>query len=435
MRMLPLEKQRELLTNLPPDVLKTLRYDWRFWGRPDQFEPEGDWRIWLIMTGRGWGKTRTGAELVRQWIARGFTYVNLIGATSDDARDIMIKGESGVMEICPDDERPIYKENQRRLIWPNGAISLVFTADEPDRLRGKQHMKIWADEIASWRYPDSWDQAMLGLRIGPNPQVVATTTPKPTAFIKRLASDPRVIITRGDTYDNIANLAPAFIQEIVKRYEGTRLGLQELYAEIVDDIEGALWKRSTLDNFRVSTIPPLVRVVVGVDPNASSKDTACETGVIVAGVGDDGHGYVIGDYSTRGTPETWATAVISAYNIHKADRIIAEVNNGGDMVETIIRTKAPLIPILKVHASRGKHVRAEPVSALYEQGRVHHVGVFRELEDQMCNWTPQDKISPDRLDALVWAMTFLLIPQGSQSIPIGVAGRAREGLTKVRRRL
>ena len=383
-----------------------LRYDWLYWARRGQRMPEGDWQYWLILAGRGYGKTRVGAETVREWNKQGFRYVNLIGATKDDARDIMVDGESGILAVCPKSERPVYIGNKNQLRWPNGAVSLVFSADEPDRLRGKQHEKLVCEELASWRYPDAWDQAMLGLRLGKNPQAVIPTTPRPTAIIKRLMVDPNTLLTRGSTYENKDNLATSFVSKIVQRYEGTRLGRQELYAEVLDDNPGALWKRDNLDALRVLKAPELVRVVVAIDPSATSGGD--EAGIIVAGIAKDGQGYVLDDMSIQASPHAWASAAIVGYHKHKADRIVAETNNGGEMVELTLRTVDMTIPYTAVHASRGKQTRAEPIAALYEQGKVHHVGTFASLEDELCEWVP-GAASPNRLDALVWALTELML--------------------------
>jgi len=376
--------------------------------RPEQLIPPGDWFVWLVLAGRGWGKTRTGAEAVRHW-ARTFRYVNLIGATADDARDIMIQGESGIMAICPRDERPAYQPALRRLTWPSGATSLIFTADEPERLRGKQHEKLLCDELGSWRYQqEAWSQALLGLRLGSNPQVIVTTTPRPTPVIRELVADKRTYVTRGTTYDNRPNLAPAFYSSIITRYEGTRLGRQELNAEILEDNPGALWKRAQIDALRVVKMPDMRRVVVAIDPAVTATAGSDETGMVVCGLGIDKHGYVLDDLSLRESPDAWAQKAVNAYRRWKADRIVAEVNNGGDLVETTIRTVDKNVPYKAVHASRGKMIRAEPIAALYEQGRVHHVGSFATLEDQMCQWEPGQK-SPDHLDAMVWGMTELML--------------------------
>mgnify|MGYP004702409229 CR=1 FL=1 len=404
---LPESERRARLSLLTDAEAEALLWDWEFWSRPNQQTPPGDWTFWLILAGRGFGKTRTGAEWVRQQVKTS-PYTNLIGATADDARDIMIEGESGILAVCPDDERPDYKPSQRKLLWPNGAISLIFTADEPERLRGKQHAKLWADEVAAWRYPESWDQAKLGLRLGEQPRACLTTTPRPTKLIKAIAADPATVVTRGTTYDNKSNLAAAFFASIIKTYEGTRLGRQELQAEILDDNPNALWNRKQIDALRVSEHPPLKRVVIGVDPSVTSSEDSDLAGIVAAGIGIDDHGYVLADLSLIASPDGWARAAVKAYHDYKADRLVAEVNNGGDLVELVIRTVDRNVSYKKVHASRGKMIRAEPIAALYEQGRIHHVGFFPEMEDQMCDYDPLTVTkSPDRMDALVWVFTEL----------------------------
>lgn len=382
----------------------------RTWApRPNQQPPVWPWSIWLLLAGRGFGKTRVGAEWTIAQVKAGFRYVNIIGATADDARDVMIEGESGIMAVAQGYWRPHYQPSRRRLVWPNGATSLIFTADEPERLRGKQQEKLWADELGAWRYAEAWDQAMFGLRLGQSPQAVVTTTPRPTAVVKALVAreGQDVAVTRGSSYENRDNLAPAFFDSIVRKYEGTRLGRQELNAEILDDTPGALWRRDLFHPNR--TLPDMARVVVGIDPAVSAHEESDETGIIVAGLGVDGRGYVLADRSCRLSPDGWARRAIAAFDEFKADRIVAEVNNGGDMVEHTLRTIAPRIPYKKVHASRGKQTRAEPVAALYEQGRVDHAGILADLEDELCTWTPEDGRSPDRLDALVWALTELMV--------------------------
>ena len=374
--------------------------------------PPGDWVTWLILAGRGWGKTKTGVQAIRQAATSGkYGYLALIAPTAADARDVLVEGESGLLASSAPWDRPIYEPSKRRLTWPNGAIATTYSSDEPDRLRGPQHDFALGDELAAWRYPEAWDMMLMGLRLGDNPRAVATTTPRPIPIIKKLLQDPTVHITRGSTYDNRANLAPSFLREIISRYEGTRLGRQELYAEVLDDNPGALWRRDWIENNRLRQSPELGRIVVGVDPEASSGEDSAETGIIVAGClkqGDSLHGYVLDDCSLRGTPQEWATAAVTAYHKHKADLLVAEVNQGGDMVESVIRTVDPNVPVKQIRASRGKQTRAEPVSALYEQGRVHHLGYFRELEGQMCEWVPGGT-SPDRLDALVHALTELVL--------------------------
>lgn len=401
-------------------------HDWTgFIARDEQLPPPGDWLYWMLCAGRGFGKTRTGSETVRQWIKDGFEHVNLIGATADDVRSIMVEGESGILSICPDAERPRYVANTRRLIWPNGAVSLLFSAEEPDRLRGKQSDKLWADEIASWRDPDTWDQALLGLRLGRQPQAVISTTPRPTMLIKNLMKDEKTVVTRGSTYDNKENLAAAFIHTVVKRYEGTRLGRQELNAEVLEDIEGALWSRANIDATRIKreAVPEMRRVVVAIDPAVTSGEKSDETGIVVAGLGQDDHGYILDDASGRFTPIEWARKAIWLAKTHKADRIVAEVNNGGEMVENTIRMVDSNASFRAVHATRGKVVRAEPVSALYEQSKMHHVGSFPMLEDQMCVFTQDfsksvSGYSPDRVDALVWAITDLMLARAAPEVQI-----------------
>jgi phage terminase large subunit-like protein len=382
---------------------EALKYRWDINAREKQRLPSAPFFNWVLLGGRGFGKTRTGAETVRHWV-KSNRYVNLIGATADDARDIMIEGESGILAICPPKERPQYIPSKRQLAWPNGAISLIFTADEPERLRGKQHYKIWADELAAWRYPEAWEQTMLGLRLGNLPQGVVTTTPRPTKLVIELLADKRNIITVGTTYENRPNLAPGFFEYVISKYEGTRLGRQELNAELLTDNPGALWKRETIDASRVLAAPPLDYVVVAVDPSATSGGD--EAGIITAGrTGQDY--YTLADDSLRGSPQEWASAAVTAYHRARANCIVAESNQGGEMVTAVIKQVDPSVPVKLVHASRGKATRAEPVAAIAEQGRDHHVGVFAALEDELCMWQPGDA-SPNRLDAKVWALTELM---------------------------
>ena len=330
------------LTSLTPTEAEDLQYDWEHWARPEQRLPDGEWINWLILAGRGMGKTRIGSETVRQWVKR-YRYVNLIGATADDVRTIMVEGESGILAICPADERPKYIANKRELHWPNGNKSLLFSAEEPDRLRGKQHEKLWCDELAAWRYPDAWDQAAFGLRLGDRPQTVITTTPRPTAIIKSLIKDSqgenaKTLITRGSTYDNIANLADSFIHAIVKKYEGTRLGRQELNAEILDDTPGALWTRAMIERAFISADVETVRktnvvrpgvkltsIIVSIDPATTSGEDSNETGIVVVGRGSDGHGYVLEDasaiYSVAGAE--WARKAVKLYRKWNANKIVA----------------------------------------------------------------------------------------------------------------
>jgi len=390
------------------------RYDWRKIARPEQLAPAGSWRVWLLLAGRGFGKSRTGAEWIREQAESGRAKrIALVAATASDVRDVIVEGESGILAISPPTSRPLYEPSKRRLTWPNGAIATTYSADEPDRLRGPQHDAAWCDELAAWRYPDAWDQLMFGLRLGTDPRVVVTTTPRPTALVRQLVLSASTHVTRGSTYANRANLAPAFFEQIVKRYEGTRLGRQELEAEILDDAPGALWKRPMIEEARIVNAPDLVRVVVAVDPAVSARAASDETGIVVAGVDRAGHGYVLEDLSGRYSPAEWAALVVDAYARHRADRIVAEANQGGALVEANIRTADANASVELVHATRGKAIRAEPVAALYEQRRVHHVGVLAALEDQLTGWDPTTaEQSPDRLDALVWAVTSLLVDGG-----------------------
>jgi phage terminase large subunit-like protein len=394
--------------------------------------PGSDWTTWLVLAGRGFGKTRCGAEWVRACVcgatplARGrYRRVALVAETAADARDVMVEGESGLLSIHPDGFRPDYQPSKRRLVWPNGAVATLYNAVEPGQLRGPQHEAAWADELAKWRYgEETWDNLQFGLRLGARPRQVVTTTPKPSKFLRQIMSDPATVVTRGSSYENIANLAPAFLKRIIAKYEGTRLGRQELNAELLEDTPGALWTRARLDELRVAKAPELRRIVVAVDPAAGSGESNDETGIVVAGLGLDGQGYVLEDASLRGSPDAWGRAAVMAYRRWAADRIIGEVNNGGEMVEHVIRTVDKSVPYKAVRASRGKVSRAEPVAALDEQGRVHHVGGFPELEDQMCAFArgfdrASAGFSPDRVDARVWALSELMLtPAGEPRLRV-----------------
>jgi phage terminase large subunit-like protein len=427
---LPEPLRNKLVRSLTPEQALKIKYDWAYRARPGQLPPSGDWRVWLLLAGRGFGKTRTGAEFVRARVgARTARRIALVAPTAADARDVMVEGESGLLAIAPPADRPLYEPSKRRLTWPNGAVATLFSADEPERLRGPQHDFAWCDELAAWRYPDAWDMLMFGLRLGDDPRAVVTTTPRPTKLIHALLADPKVVTTRGATAENRANLAPAFLDQIVKRYQGTRLGRQELDAELLDDMPGGLWQRGIIEATRTSTAPEFSRVVVAIDPAVSASEHADETGIIAAGRDSNGHGYVLADASGRYAPAEWARIAIAAYGARQADRIVAEINNGGDMVEATLRMIDPNVPFSAVRAARGKVARAEPVAALYEQGRIHHIGTFAQLEDQMCSFTSDfDRTtagySPDRVDALVWAFTELLVEP-----------RAGEGIFEAYRRL
>ena len=410
--MTPRQRTR-LLRTLSEKEAALLLFDWDIWARPKQRPPAGDWRVWLILAGRGFGKTRTGAEWVRAGVEAGrFARVAIVGETAADARDVMIEGESGLLRVAPPWARPKYEPSKRRLTWPNGAIASSFSADDPEQLRGPQFDAAWADEVAKWRYPDAWDNLMLCLRLGADPRAVATTTPKPRAWLTRLIGAPGTVVTRGSTRENAGNLAPAFLDRILATYAGTRLARQEIDGELLLDTPGALWRREEIDAGRAPAgrAPDLARVVVAVDPAVTSGAGSDETGIVAAGIDAQGTAWVLADLSGRMSPDEWARRAVAAYHRLEVDAVVAEVNQGGDLVAQVIRTVDPRVPLRQVRASRGKLTRAEPVAALYEQGRVRHAGAFPELEDQMCAYTGDPSgPSPDRLDALVWAVSDLLL--------------------------
>lgn len=403
------------VARLPPAVALRLLHDWSVWGRPDQQPPPGAWRTWLILAGRGWGKTRTGAEWVRSIVSTGRARrVALVARTAADVRDVIVEGQSGILAISPPHERPTWEPSRRRLTWPNGAIATTYSAEEPDQLRGPQCDSAWCDELAAWRYPEAWDQLQMGLRLGDDPRVVVTTTPRPTELVRALAASPTTRVTRGRTLDNARNLAPGVVEALTARYGNTRLGRQELDGEILDDAPGALWRLAMFDASRVDSAPTMRRVVVAIDPAVTAHEGSDETGLIVAGLGLDGRAYVLEDLSGVFPAEQWARRAVEAYRRHRADRIVAEVNQGGDLVASVLRAVDRAVPVAQVRATRGKSLRAEPVAALYEQGRVSHVGLLARLEDQCASWDPaSDARSPDRLDALVWALTDLVIDRAA----------------------
>lgn len=399
---------------------------WPFWARPNQIAPAGNWLTWVILAGRGFGKTRCGSEWVRSMVcgptplARGkATRVALVAETAADARDVMVEGQSGILGVHPKAFRPIYEPSKRRLTWPNGASATLFNATEPDQLRGPQHDLGWCDELAKWRYAqETWDMLQFGLRIGDMPQQLITTTPRPIVLLKKIMADSRTVTTHGSTYENSDNLAKPFLDNIKAKYEGTRLGRQELDAEVLDDVPGSLWNREMLDKHRRKRgdkLPDMQRVVVAIDPAGKSQETAvsegtAETGIVVAGLGVDGRGYLLDDQTCSLSPNGWARRAVAAYDLYSADAIVVETNQGGDMVKMAVRSVRDSISVIEVHASRGKVTRAEPIAALYEQGRISHVGTFAELEDQQVLFTPlgiAGETTGDRVDALVWAFTQL----------------------------
>ncbi len=421
---LPELEKHKVIDRLTDDQrLDMLNMPWWFTGRPEQQEPAGKWTVWLILAGRGWGKTRTGAEwLVEQVLANpkapdgSPTEWAIIGETFGDTRVMCVEGPSGILRVMQ--RRGMtnmvdytYNKSSWQIGLKDGQKIHMFGADNPDAGRGFNLSGVWADEIAKWRYSfESWHEGIApALRIGQRPRAVVTTTPKPIRILREWMgrTDGSVYVTRGSTFDNATNLSQAALVELQARYAGTRTGRQELYGELLDDVEGALWHRKMIDDSRVEEAPMLIRVVVAIDPAVTSGEDSDETGIMVAGMSADGHFYVLADYTQRATPDAWARVAVDAYKTHEADRIVAEANNGGDMIVQLLRTVDNSIPVSKVTATRGKRVRAEPISALYEQGRVHHVGGFNLLEDQMVTWTPDMPKSPDRIDALVWALTEL----------------------------
>jgi phage terminase large subunit-like protein len=415
------------LAGLSAEELNRLHFDFELWARDDQLPPEragggAPWTVWLMLGGRGAGKTRAGAEWVRAIVQRPDACdmrVALIGETLADARAVMVEGVSGLLAVHPPEAKPLFEPSKRQVTWANGAIAQLFSADDPESLRGPQFSAAWCDELSKWRRPEeTWDMLQFGLRLGTRPRQVVTTTPRPTKLLKALLADPLTAVTRVSTRANEANLAPGFLEAIVGRYQGTRLGRQELDAELLEDRADALWPRSLIERARVRVAPELRRVVVAVDPPASSGPRSDACGIIVAGVGADDRAYVLADWTRqRASPLDWAGVAIAAYRRFEADRIVVEVNQGGELVETVIRQIDRTVPVRSVRAMRGKWLRAEPVAALYEQGRVAHVGALPELEDEMSDFGPDGLsggASPDRVDALVWALTDLMLRGGAE---------------------
>jgi len=410
----------EFFAALSDVELLQLPHWWEFWARPKQLAPEGDWTYLLWLAGRGWGKSRALAEwAISKAREMPRSRGAIVAATAADARDVIIEGESGILACSPPDFRPVYNASKRRLTWPNGTVATVFSAETPDRLRGPQFHWAIADELAAWRYTEkiegektsAWDMLQFGLRLGDNPQCAIATTPRPTKVIRGLIENPACVVVRGTTYENRSNLAANFFKQVISRYENTRLGRQELLAQILDDVPGALWNRQVLDDTRVVRAPAFYRIVVAVDP-ASSTGT---TGIVVVGVAKVGglaHGYVIEDCTTPAgaSPKQWGEAAVSAYYKYNADYIVAEVNHGGEMVRRVIETTkdAAGVRYKAVRASRGKYTRAEPIGGIFEQGRGHIIGTLAHLEDELCTWVPGEE-SPNRLDAMVWGFTELVV--------------------------
>lgn len=417
-------EQHGLMSGLTERQYQELMYDWKFWGRKEQQLPPGLWFILAHISGRGAGKTRTGAETVRIWAGDKNDppiRIAIVAESAADARDIMIEGESGILGVSPPWNMPIYEPSKRRITWPNGSVGIVFSGDKPAQLRGPQFHKAWVDEIAKFQYPeDSWDNLEFGLRLGDNPQVIVTTTPRPIKLIKNFVRDPQAIIVTTSTYANYANLAKTFIQRVVKKYEGTRVGRQELHAEILQEVAGSLWTMEMIENNRLKlseapTLDSYERIVIGVDPAMSHEDDSNETGLVVcAARGKEGEktGYVIEDASGQYTTGGWVKQVKHLFHKYHASRIVAENNQGGELVKTVMHNADDTLPVRLVFAIEGKGGRAEPISLLMEQNKIKHIGQFVEMEDQMVITTPEGYLgtgSPDRMDAMVHAMRDLML--------------------------
>ncbi|MDP9763852.1 phage terminase large subunit-like protein [Deinococcus enclensis] len=421
---------------------QTARQRWLLTARLNQLPPPGDWFVWLILAGRGFGKTRTGAETIAQW-ARETPKGRfaLVAQTIADARDTMVEGQSGLLSVLDESELrggsvdTAWNRSLGELYLRNGAKFKCFSSEKPRSLRGPQHHGAWGDEPATWNDADqgtaedtTWTNLLFGLRLGKDPRVVMTGTPRPVRLIRELKKDEQTVLTGGATTDNLGNLSEKFKRTVISKYEGTRLGRQELDGELLEDTPGALWKYAMFnrEGFRIKPddLPPMVRIVVAIDPQASQGSDNAETGIIVAGKDAAGKGYVLDDLSGDYSPTEWAEVAIEAYKYWQADCIVAERNNGGDMVENTIRAVNPAVNAKTVWASRGKHTRAEPVSALYEKSNIHHAKVFPDLEGQMTTWVPGDKVSPDRMDALVWAFTELLLGEEEEETPTATVSMA-----------
>ncbi len=393
---------------------------WEVWSRPDQLPPQRAWRNWLILGGRGAGKTRAGAEWVRgvalsrKRFGEGARQIALIGESLSDVREVMIEGVSGLLGVHARWERPQWEPSRRRLQWRNGAVAYAFSADDPESLRGPQFDAAWCDELCKWRRAEAaYDMLQFGLRLGQNPRSAITTTPRPIPLLKRLLAEPGTVVSRAATKANAFQLAPQFLEQMLARYAGTRLGRQELDGELIEARADSLFPRGRIEHARVDAHPPLARIVVAIDPPASSREGADACGIVAAGVDDDGRVFVLADQSEQGlSPLSWASRAIALYRRLEADRIVVEVNQGGEMARTVLHETDASVPVSEVRATRGKVLRAEPVAALYEQGRVCHVGAFPELEDEMADFGADglsNGRSPDRLDALVWAITSLVL--------------------------
>ena len=412
-------KDLDKLSSIEIDA-RLLRLKWINLARPKQLTPKGDWSIWLILAGRGWGKTLTGAQDMA-WFALNNpdSRLAIVAPTFADGRDTCIEGESGLLSIMDDKIIANYNRSLGEIVLHNGSRFKTFSADTPERLRGPQHHRVWCDELGSWKYSETWDQMMFGLRLGEHPKVVVTTTPKPIPLIKDLLKRKDTYTTTGSTFENKENLAEASLSQLKEKYEGTRLGRQELYAEVLEDVEGSLWSRDMIESSMIrynEKLPSFKRIVIAVDPAVTANKRSDETGVVVCAEDFQGKYYILNDLSGKYSPDAWAKKVVEAYESYKADKVIAEVNNGGDLVERVVKTVDRNVNYKSVRATRGKFVRAEPIAALYEQKRVRHLNRFNLLEDQLCSYNPEiTSQSPDRLDALVWGLTELSARSGIAS--------------------
>lgn len=404
MNSLPPCKRSKLIDSLSPSHAAVLWNAWWFWAHDPQLPPDGSWRVWLFLGGRGAGKTRAGAQWIDDGVRRGrMRRIGLVGATFHDARSVMIEGESGLLAVS---EGAVFEPSNRRVLWANGAVADVISAEEPDYVRGHQFDAVWADELCKWAVPQAaLDMILMGLRLGRDPRMVVTTTPRNIPALRALIACSDTVQTHSSTRRNAVNLAPTFLSGLEARFAGTRLGRQELEAELIEDNEAALWHRDWIEAARVKAAPSLDRIVVAVDPPASIAGDEC--GIVVAGTSLGGEAYVLADCSAGGlTAAAWARRVAEAFEGYEADCVVAEANQGGDMLRQVLIDALPNAPLRLVHATRDKRTRATPAAALYEQGRVHHVGAFPDLEDQMCSYDGDGK-SPDRMDALVWALSHL----------------------------
>jgi predicted phage terminase large subunit-like protein len=426
LRTLPTEEVKAALSQLSPQQLDELQFSYEFLARDNQLPPEGDWNVWFLNCGRGFGKTWTGVQWVREQVKQGKKRIAAVASTNSDILRVMVKGESGFLSLCWKGDKtykgkemgfPEWSPTKRTLTWANGAQVEFYSAEEPERLRGPQFEAAWCDETASWnKDQETWDMLQFCLRLGKHPRVCVTTTPKSTVLIRKLLKDPKTVITTGSTFDNTNNLADTYLTAVKEQYEGTRLGRQELYAEVLTENEGALWTADMIDNCQItsSELPPLIRKVVAVDPAVSSNVESDNTGIVVAGICEQGKAYILGDYTFKGSPETWANKVVSLYHEFECSRIVYESNQGKDLIPSLFKTIDENLPLKGVHASTAKIARAEPVSALYEQGKVYHVrdceAPLTELEQQYTTFEPLGKHkSPDRYDAAVWALTDLML--------------------------